>query len=119
MILWGGRPWAVPRTHGRAMIDREGGFRGYSMGIPDVVVRQNRSRGLMGSAWFADIRRLYEGFDGGTVRKIALTLMAPGAHAVTAFRFGHWLLDQPTLVRLVLDPVYHVFDILVHVLWGI
>src|SRR3954463_3978004 len=89
------------------------------MGIPDVVVRQNRSRGLMGSAWFADIRRLYEGFDGGTVRKIALTLMAPGAHAVTAFRFGHWLLDQPTLVRLVLDPVYHVFDILVHVLWGI
>jgi serine O-acetyltransferase len=91
------------------------------MSTPDIVVRppQNRSRGLARSAWLADIRRLHEGIDGGPARRIALTLMAPGAHAVTAFRFGHWLLGQPRLVRAVLDPVYHVLDLLVHVLWGI
>jgi serine O-acetyltransferase len=83
----------------------------------DPAVRT--SRAWPRSAWLADLRRLYRSFDGGGVRKIVLTLLAPGAHAVTAFRFGNWLLGQPKLVRLVLDPVYHVLDVLVHVLWGI
>lgn len=77
------------------------------------------SRAWPRSAWLADLGRLYRSYDGCTLGKIALTLLAPGAHAVTAFRFGHWLLGQPKLVRLVLDPVYHVLDIGVRILWGI
>ena len=80
-------------------------------------VRLGRTRGE--SAWLADLRRAYHSSRGGRARKIALCLREPGTHAVTVFRFGHWLLGRSLPVRILLDPVYLLLNFLVHVLWGI
>ena len=48
-----------------------------------------------------------------------MCLRSPGVHAVTAHRFGRWLLQRSPLVRLLLEPFYVVLDLLVHALWGI
>lgn len=34
-------------------------------------------------------------------------------------RFGQWARSMPLLFRLVLDPIYFLLNLLVHVLWGI
>ncbi len=43
----------------------------------------------------------------------------PGFQAVAVYRFGHWALRQPLVLRLVADPAYHVLNFLMKALWGI
>jgi len=71
------------------------------------------------SALAADLARAYRYASGGRARRIAVCLRSPGVHAVTAHRFGRWLLLRSPLVRLLLEPFYVVLDLLVHALWGI
>ena len=71
------------------------------------------------SALAADLARAYRYASGSRARRIAVCLRSPGVHAVTAHRFGRWLLQRPRLVRLLLEPFYVVLDLLVHALWGI
>ena len=71
------------------------------------------------SALAADLARAYRYASGSRARRIAVCLRSPGVHAVTAHRFGRWLLQRSPLVRLLLEPFYVVLDLLVHALWGI
>ena len=71
------------------------------------------------SALAADLARAYRYASGSRARRIAVCLRSPGVHAVTAHRFGRWLLLRSPLVRLLLEPFYVVLDLLVHALWGI
>jgi len=71
------------------------------------------------SALAADLARAYRHASGSRTRRIAVCLRSPGVHAVTAHRFGRWLLQRPRLLRLLLEPFYVVLDLLVHALWGI
>jgi serine O-acetyltransferase len=67
----------------------------------------------------ADLRRALEHQDGGPVRRALLALCAPGTHAVVVYRFGHWALAQPLVLRLIVDPLYQLAYLLVRVCWGI
>lgn len=71
------------------------------------------------SALAADLARAYRYASGGRARRIAVCVRSPGVHAVTAHRFGRWLLQRPLWIRLLLEPLYVVLDLLVHALWGI
>jgi serine O-acetyltransferase len=67
----------------------------------------------------ADFRRRYVRQKGSKPARLLRCLFAPGMQAVIVFRFGHWALRRPKLLRLVLDPIYAVLDFLIHVMWGI
>ena len=71
------------------------------------------------SALAADLARAYQYMDGGRARRIFLCLRMPGVHAVTAYRFGRWLLERPLWLRVLLDPLYYLLDLVVHAVWGI
>jgi len=71
------------------------------------------------SAFLADLARAYELGEGSRWRRIAECLRSPGVHAVAVFRFGQWILEEAGWVRLVLDPIYHLLNTLVHMAWGI
>ena len=43
----------------------------------------------------------------------------PALHAVITFRFGHWLLSQPFIVRLFLKPLYMFENHHLRARWGI
>lgn len=67
----------------------------------------------------ADIMRTYEYLQGGRLRRIVNCLRSPGVQAMIAFRFGQWLDSQPSLLRLLLQPIYFVLNGLVKIMWGI
>jgi serine O-acetyltransferase len=67
----------------------------------------------------ADLARAYGHAKGSRARRIGVCLRSPGVHAVSVYRFGRWLLERPRWLRLFLDPVYLILDLLVHVVWGI
>jgi serine O-acetyltransferase len=46
-------------------------------------------------------------------------LRSPGVHAIAAYRLGSWALRQSAWLRLALDPLYFLLNVLVQVLWGI
>ena len=71
------------------------------------------------SAFLADLARAYQMSEGSRWRRIADCLRSPGVHAVAVFRFGQWILEDARWARLVLDPIYHLLNTLVHMAWGI
>ena len=71
------------------------------------------------SALLADLRRRYAMTSGSTLRRVLMCARAPGIHAVVVLRFGQWCLRRHKLLRLVLDPIYAILDLLIHILWGI
>lgn len=74
-------------------------------------------------AWFANVRadlaRACANEEGGTLRRLALALAAPGTQAVLVYRFGHWALGAPRPLNWALGFVYHALHLAVRVLWGI
>jgi serine O-acetyltransferase len=76
-------------------------------------------RGVRESALLADLRRCYAMTSGNKLRRVLTCARAPGIHAVVVLRFGQWCLRRHKLFRLVLDPIYAVLELLIHILWGI
>jgi serine O-acetyltransferase len=83
------------------------------------VVGERRLFGAHMQAFCADLRRAYELESGSRLARIGGCLRAPGVHAVAVYRFGRWAKEQGRLVRLLLDPIYFVLQLLIHILWGI
>ena len=79
--------------------------------------------GLMTDGWetpmAADYRRHYEMAEGTHASRMLQSLRAPGLQAMAVVRFGQWCLQQPRLLRVLVDPLYAVADFLIKVLWGI
>ncbi|HLS85611.1 MAG TPA: serine acetyltransferase [Burkholderiales bacterium] len=77
--------------------------------------------GILGkeSPLLTDLARAYRLGHGSRWRRIAECVRAPGVHAVVVFRFGQWILQNAGLARVVLDPIYHVLQLLVQAAWGI
>jgi len=73
----------------------------------------------MGGVLRADIMRTYEYLQGGRLRRTVNCLRSPGVQAVIVFRFGQWLDSQPSLLKLLLQPIYFVLNGLVQIMWGI
>lgn len=46
-------------------------------------------------------------------------MRTPGVHAVIVYRLGQWTLTQSLVLRLLLDPIYHLLNVLIQVMWGI
>lgn len=46
-------------------------------------------------------------------------LRTPGVHAVLAYRLGQWSLGLPRWARILVDPLYWILGMLVHIVWGI
>ena len=46
-------------------------------------------------------------------------LRSPGLQAVSAYRFGHWLIGRPRWLRLLLTPAYCLWVGWVRIAWGI
>ena len=46
-------------------------------------------------------------------------MLLPGVRAIIVFRFGHWLLTQPRIVRCALYPVYFFLHCRITRNWGI
>jgi len=67
----------------------------------------------------ADIMRTYNYLQGGGLRRSMNCLRSPGVQAVIVFRFGQWLDSPPSLLKLLLRPVYFVLNGLVKIMWGI
>ena len=66
-----------------------------------------------------DILRTYAYVQGGPFKRILMCCRSPGVHAVIVFRFGHWLLDRPLLVRLLLMPFHLYLSHRIRAKWGI
>ena len=45
--------------------------------------------------------------------------LSPGVQALVVYRFGRWALRRPPALRLFLDPLYALLDLMVRALWGI
>lgn len=79
--------------------------------------------GLLTDGWetplAADFRRHYEIVAGTHAQRILQCLRAPGLQAMVAVRFGQWTLQQPRVLRLVLDPLYVLLNLYIEVFWGI
>ena len=71
------------------------------------------------SALRADIHRTYDLLDGGRFRRTVNCARSPGVQAMVVYRFGQWCAALPLLVRIFLDPVFLLGQLLVRVLWGI
>ena len=67
----------------------------------------------------ADIARTYEYVEGGKLGKIMRCLRSPGVQVVTMLRFGQWSMQQPTIVRLICEPIYFGVNGLLKMMWGI
>jgi len=52
-------------------------------------------------------------------RRLIASARSPGLHAVVAYRYGHWLLGRPWLLRLLLGLPYHLGAWYVRIGWGI
>ena len=66
-----------------------------------------------------DFLRMYTMSQGSRLRRILLCYRAPGLHGVIIYRFGHWLLRQPLLVKVFLKPVYLYLNHRMMAKWGI
>ena len=66
-----------------------------------------------------DILRRYELSGGNRFRRILTCYRSPGLHAVVIFRFGHWLLDKPFPVKLLLKLPYVYLNHRMMAKWGI
>lgn len=66
-----------------------------------------------------DIQRTYAFVQGGPFKRILMCYRSPGVHAVIVFRFGHWLLYRPLLVKLLLTPLYAYLNHRMKAKWGI
>lgn len=66
-----------------------------------------------------DIGRTYEYMHGSRIKKTINCLRSPGVQAIIIYRFGYWLVRRNLLLRIVLEPFYFVFNVLVKVSWGI
>jgi serine O-acetyltransferase len=53
-----------------------------------------------------DLSRMYRYTTGTRLRRIFACYMMPGVQAVKTYRFGHWLLTQPFIVKVLLQPLY-------------
>lgn len=56
---------------------------------------------------------------GGMPRKLIACLRSPGLQAVLCYRFGHWLLSRNRALRLLLEPLFLIFNLYIQVCWGI
>ena len=70
-------------------------------------------------AFCADLSRAYDNEDGPPWLRILTCLRSPGVHAVAVFRFGQWIKSEGLLVRILLDPIYVLFQLAVQMIWGI
>jgi serine O-acetyltransferase len=66
-----------------------------------------------------DVLRTYVSEEGSPFKKIIECYRSPGVHAITVFRFGHWLLARPLPVKLLLTPLYLWLDHRMRAKWGI
>jgi serine O-acetyltransferase len=66
-----------------------------------------------------DLSRIYRHVGGGRTRRIYRCYLQPGYRAVKIYRFGHWVLNQRTLVRRLFWPVYSFFQYRMKRKWGI
>ncbi|MEJ0038375.1 MAG: serine acetyltransferase [Gammaproteobacteria bacterium] len=67
----------------------------------------------------ADLNRTYFYARGNRLSKILQCARTPGVHAVLVLRFGQWARSMPILLRLVLDPIYFVLNLILQMAWGI
>jgi len=66
-----------------------------------------------------DLARVYSLAEGGPIARSFECFRQPGTHAVVVFRYGQWLLKQPLILRLFLEPIYLYLDHRLHAKWGI
>ena len=83
------------------------------------AARARHNRPMAFESLRADWRRAWQHASGGPLRRLAACAASPGVQAVSVYRFGAWLLGEPWLVRLPLEPLYRVAYLLVQVLWGV
>jgi len=86
--------------------------------IPGVALRRKTTVEVRG-VLRADIMRTYEYLQGGRLRRAVNCLRSPGVQAVIVFRFGQWLDSQPSLLKVLLQPIYFVLNGLIQIMWGI
>lgn len=67
----------------------------------------------------ADLGRTYFYARGRRASKILQCARTPGVHAVIVLRFGQWARSMPRVLRIVLDPIYFVLNLLIQMMWGI
>ncbi len=53
-----------------------------------------------------DLARAYFVTKGSRLRRVLDCVRNPAVHAIVVYRFGHWLLDKPFAVRLMLKPFF-------------
>ena len=56
---------------------------------------------------------------GHEFRRSIRTLISPGFQAIVIYRFGHWLMQQPLVIRLLLKPVFALLFLRMRARWGI
>jgi serine O-acetyltransferase len=67
----------------------------------------------------ADLGRTYFYARGRRLSKILQCARTPGVHAVIVLRYGQWARSMPIVLRIVLDPIYFVLNLLIQMMWGI
>jgi len=66
-----------------------------------------------------DILRTYRLTSGSRLKKIISCYRTPGVHAITNVRFGQWIKKQNILIKVFLQPLYHLQFYLIRTRWGI
>lgn len=67
----------------------------------------------------ADLGRTYAMTSGSALKRVLDCARAPGVQAVLVLRYGQWAGRRPKILRVLLDPVYLVLNLLIQVMWGI
>src|SRR3954470_359129 len=67
----------------------------------------------------ADIAKACESQEGSRLRRLLGAFAEPGLQAVLVYRFGHWTLGLPALLRLPLSLPFFALRVAMRVLWGI
>lgn len=73
----------------------------------------------MKSAFLRDLERTFRIMDGPRLRRVFACLRSPGLHSLAVYRLGHWAARRPAALRIVLEPLYAVLNLLVQIIWGI
>lgn len=66
-----------------------------------------------------DFRRGRTFMHGHEFRRSIRTLISPGFQAIVIYRFGHWLMQQHLVIRLLLKPVFALLFLRMRARWGI
>lgn len=66
-----------------------------------------------------DIISTYNKLGGNKFQRILGCARTPGLYAVMNYRFGHWLLSRPRIIRWVLRPFYLIHNHWIRAKWGI